>query len=73
MEIDVMAAKKKPKAKQPDAHRSGFLVRIPEAYRAKLEELKTKTDRPYTAAVRRALDAYLKEHGIQPPDGVNLE
>lgn len=57
---------KKPK-KKPDLHRSGFMVRIPEEYREALAELKAKTDRPYAAAVRRALDAYLRVNGIVPP------
>ncbi len=55
------------KKKAPDQHKSAFLIRIPEAYRGKLEELKRKTDRPYTAAVRRALDLYLEQNGITPP------
>jgi predicted DNA-binding protein len=56
-----------PKKKPADQHKSGFLVRLPEAYRAKLQELKQKTDRPMAASVRRALDAYLKANGIEPP------
>ncbi len=50
-----------------DQHTSGFLVRLPEAYRPKLLELKRKTDRPITANVRRAVDKELRENGIEPP------
>lgn len=57
----------KKKAKLPDQHKSGFLVRLPEAYRAKLQEHKDKTDRPFSVAVRKAVDAFLKENGIEPP------
>jgi len=58
-----MAAKK---TSSRDYHRSGFLVRIPEVYREKLKELKRKTDRPFAASVRRALDDYLGKHGVSP-------
>ena len=57
--------KKKPTPK--DQHKSGFMVRLPEAYREKLAELKRKTERPYTTDVRRALDDYLKANGVEPP------
>lgn len=56
------------KKKRTDEHKSGFLVRLPEVYRGLLLELKQQTDRPITAMVRRALDAYLKENGVEPPD-----
>jgi hypothetical protein len=59
-------AKKKLKV---DQHKSGFLVRLPEPYREKLQELKRKTDRPITASVRRGVDAELKANGIAPPSG----
>lgn len=59
-------SKKKPQGPK-DQHKSGFLVRLPEAYRAKLQEHKDKTDRPFSVAVRRAVDAYLKGNGIEPP------
>ena len=62
---------KKPTRERPkDQHASGFMVRLPEGYRAALDELKKRTDRPYTASVRRALDAYLREQGIEPPETV---
>lgn len=51
-----------------DQHKSGFMVRLPEVYRQKLAELRKKTDRPFTASVRRGLDRELKENGIEPPD-----
>lgn len=50
-----------------DQHKSGFMVRLPEAYREKLRELQAKTDRPFTSDVRRALDAYLTANGVAPP------
>lgn len=55
------------KKKTNDRHKSGFLVRLPEAYREKLHGLKEKTDRPVAAMIRRAVDAYLKENGVEPP------
>jgi hypothetical protein len=58
---------KKPKRTQ-DRHASGFMVRLPEPYRAALQELKSQTDRPLSAMVRRAVDAYLKANGKTPPD-----
>ena len=58
-----MAAKKK----EIDRHKSGFLVRLPEEYRVKLQELKDRTDRPFVATVRRALDAFLRANGVEPP------
>lgn len=59
-----MAKSKKP---QKDAHTSGFMVRLPEAYRAALQKLKVLTDRPITACVRRGVDAELRANGIEPP------
>lgn len=58
---------KKSTTRTEDRHRSGFMVRIPEAYKAGLQEIKAKTGCPFSEAVRRALDAYLKANGIQPP------
>jgi hypothetical protein len=57
----------KKKKARPDQHKSGFLVRLPVAYRALLQELKRKTDRPITASVRRGVDKELRENGIEPP------
>lgn len=61
-------AKAKPKARKKDQHKSGFMVRLPEAYRALLHELSKKTDRPITASVRRGVDKELRENGIEPPE-----
>lgn len=58
-------AKKKPKP--PDKHASGFMVRLPESYRGPLERMKREHGRPITESVRRALDAYLKANGVDPP------
>lgn len=58
----------KPKSpRQGDRHKSGFLVRLPEEYRAKLAELRRKTGQPYTYANRKAMDAYLAANGVEPP------
>lgn len=59
--------KKKPE-RSKDRHQSGFMVRLPEAYRAKLQEHKTKTGCPFAEAIRRAMDAFLKANGIEPPE-----
>lgn len=53
----------KVKRKTQDKHKSGFLVRLPVEYRAKLLAMKKGTDLPITAIVRRALDAVLPESG----------
>ena len=57
----------KPKKPAKDQHKSGFLVRLPEEFRAPLEALKDKLGQPYTVAVQRALRAYLKANGVEPP------
>lgn len=59
-----MAAKKKAKK---DAHKSGFMVRLPEQYRPPLEQLKKKTRRTITVEVQLALDKHLKDEGLTPP------
>jgi hypothetical protein len=55
---------KKPKAQKPrertDYHTSGFVVRLPQEYRDKLQRVKDRTGAPYAESVRRALDAYIK-------------
>lgn len=55
-------AKKKTKKPDtpPDMHTSGFLVRLPEEYRVKLQGIKDRTGAPYAESVRRAIDAYIK-------------
>lgn len=58
------------KKQSKDYHRSGFLVRLPEPYREKLREIKRKTDRPFAATVRRALDDFLKANGVSPPSSI---
>jgi hypothetical protein len=50
-----------------DRHQSGFVLRLPVAYRHKLKELKAKTRRAYTVEVQMALDLHLKKNGIDPP------
>lgn len=60
----VMAKKK---TKPSDKHASGFMVRLPEAYRAKLAELKLKQRRPMTQEIQIAIDAHLRANGIEPP------
>jgi hypothetical protein len=56
-------AKKKP----GDKHKSGFMIRLPEAYRAPLSTLKTKNRRPTTTEVQIALDKHLQSEGVKPP------
>jgi hypothetical protein len=53
--------------KQKDKHRSGFMIRFPEAYRKKLQELRRKTRRAYTVEAQMAMDAHLKANGVEPP------
>ena len=59
---------KKPASKPADQHRSNFLVRLPEAYRPILEELKRKTGRPTTVEIQWALNAHLEKNGIELPE-----
>jgi hypothetical protein len=58
----------KSKSKPKDQHKSGFLVRLPVAYRGKLEELRKTTRRPFTTEIQVALDAHMKANGVEPPD-----
>lgn len=55
--------------KQPpkDRHASGFVIRVPEAYREPMNKLKLKTRRNITVETQIALDRHLKENGIEPP------
>ncbi len=46
-----------------DRHRSAFLVRLPVALRAKLQELRSATHRPMTLLVVDALVQYLTAQG----------
>ena len=50
-----------------DQHKSGFMVRLPEVYRPLMKRVKLEHGQPHTVAVVRALNAYLKTLGIQPP------
>jgi len=59
--------KVKKKAKRPDQHTSGFLIRLPECYRDLLLQIKQKEGRPISVSVRRGVDAELRANGIQPP------
>jgi hypothetical protein len=52
--------------KPKDRHVSGFMVRLPDEYR----EVLRKADDPdltYTIKIRRAVDAWLRTKGIEPP------
>ena len=70
-----MMAEKKAKPAKPqkqiDRHKSGYLIRLPESYRAALQELRQKTRRPMTVEAQIALDAHLKANGISPPQGMS--
>ena len=50
-----------------DQHKSGFMVRLPEPYRAAMMALKAKNKRPMTSEIQIALDKHLKDEGMQPP------
>ena len=52
----------KPKKRAADRHLSKFMVRLPEAYRIKLEELAEKLFISPTKQVRRALDIWFEEN-----------
>lgn len=54
---------KKPKPPK-DRHRSGFMVRLPEAHRVALEELKKKHRRAYTEEVQIALEKHYRDEGV---------
>ena len=58
---------KDPKKKAADQHKSGFMVRLPEAYRTLLEKLKLKNRRTVTMEVRIAIDKHLEGEGLKPP------
>lgn len=61
-------AKKRATPKTADRHSSGFMVRLPEVYRAALDRLRGKTRRTYTVEVQIALDVHLKANGVTPPN-----
>ena len=47
-----------------DRHRSGFRLRLPEIFRAKLQLLKKKTRKPMTVLVQSALKLLLRSFGL---------
>jgi hypothetical protein len=47
-----------------DRHRSGFRLRLPEIFRAKLQLLKEKTGKPMTVLVQSALKLLLRSFGL---------
>lgn len=53
------ATKKKVTNRSTDRHKSGFLVRLPEDYREKLEGLKVRYGLKYTRIVAWAIDEIL--------------
>lgn len=58
---------KTPKSKTKDKHTSGFMLRLPGAYRAPMAALKAKNRRPMTTELQLALDKHFKDEGIAPP------
>lgn len=62
-----MVKRKRGRPKSETGPQEWFQVRLPKVYQAKLQEHKEHTGCPYTEAVRRALDAYLKANGVEPP------
>lgn len=60
----------KPKTKPTDRHKSGFMVRLPEAYRTLLQALQDKNQRSMTVEVQRALLLYAEREKVPAPAGV---
>ena len=58
-----MKRKKKP-AKAADRHKSMFMVRLPMAYKERLQKLLAERPRPITWEIREALDKHLAEKGV---------
>jgi predicted DNA-binding protein len=54
----------KPRSKPKDQHKSSFMVRLPEAYRERLAQLKARTRRPITAEVQLALDKHFRDEKV---------
>jgi hypothetical protein len=56
--------------KQPskDQHVSGFMLRLPEIYRTQLRKLRLQSRRPMTTDVQIALEKYLAEFKLWPPE-----
>lgn len=49
-----------------DRHASGFMIRLPDGYREVLRKV-DDPDLTYTVKIRRAVDAWLRTKGIEPP------
>jgi hypothetical protein len=49
-----------------DRHASGFMIRLPDEYREVLRKVEDP-DLTYTVKIRRAVDAWLRTKGIEPP------
>lgn len=47
-----------------DRHASGFMIRLPEIFRSKLQVLRRKTKKPMTELVIVALKAFLARFGL---------
>lgn len=60
-----MAKSAKQLAKK-DQHKSGFMVRLPEDYRAAINKLVAKTHRKMTVEVQLALIEHFKANDIAP-------
>ena len=64
-----MAKTSKPKPElKPDRHKSGFMVRLPAAYKGAMATLKAKNRRTITMEVQIALDKHLQAEGVSLPD-----
>lgn len=59
--------KKRKPAKVEDRHRSGFMIRLPEPFRAALEQLHAKHRRPMTVEVQIALEKHFRDEGVKFP------
>jgi hypothetical protein len=62
--MDATMSKKKA-AKAKDQHKSGFMVRLPEEYRAKLLALAQRTKRKMTTEVQISLDKHFADEGVK--------
>jgi hypothetical protein len=50
-----------------DRHTSGFMVRLPEAFRTQLQQMCAQTRRTMTVEIQIALEEYLAKSGLWPP------
>jgi len=62
--LRMVKATQRRRKKASDQHKSSFLIRLPEQLRERLRRLKEQTERPMTVDVRRAVEEYLKKHGL---------